>query len=133
MPATTTKRRAPDAVGETPARVSSGSAIVRRSAAVAKALKESSVQTPIDMAERHLKTRSMLKKRAGRPRSAISNAGEMTAPVNATASAARTKATGWPVIRPASASKPLIPAVPPTKKYRPICHVQTGGLTIGWP
>ncbi len=87
----------------------------------------------MDIAERHLKTRSMFRKCFGRPRSAISRKGEITAPAKATPRAARTKSIGRPVSKPASAITPLIPAVPPTKKYSPICHVHTGDLTMGCP
>src|SRR5271156_2463848 len=40
------------------------------------------IQEPMDMAERHLKTRNMLRKRSGRPRSEISSAGHRPAPIN---------------------------------------------------
>ena len=51
---------------------------MRRKVDPAKVLKVTSVQTPIDMAERHLKTRSMLRKRVGRPRSQPAGEGEIT-------------------------------------------------------
>ena len=41
------------------------------------------IQAPIDMADRCLKTRSMLRKRCGRPRSMISKIGERIAPAMA--------------------------------------------------
>ena len=46
----------------------------------AKVLKITSVHTPIDIAERHLKTRSMLRNRVGRPRSQIKRHGETRRP-----------------------------------------------------
>src|SRR5262245_17483581 len=98
-----------------------------------KQLNSTRVHTPTDMAERHLNTRSMLRKRAGRPRSAIRRHGEITAPANPTPSAALVKSSDRPVSRPTSASTALMPDAPPVKKYKPICHVHTGGLTMGSP
>ena len=64
---------------------------------MAHELNSTSIQTPIDMADRHLNTRSMLKKRVGRPRSAISKKGEITAPAAASAKASRTNSILCPV------------------------------------
>ena len=62
-----------------------------------------------------LKTRSMLMKRSGRPRSLMSSTGEMPAP--ATPSAAARRASGaLPVNRAPAAIGPHAPARPPTKK-----------------
>ena len=70
---------------------------------------------PIDIGERGLKIRSMLRKRAGRPRSAISSAGAgITAP---SASLRASAAASWsPTESQATATSAEPEARPPTKK-----------------
>ena len=82
---------------------------------------------PIDIGERGLKIRSMLKKRSGRPRSRISSgAPGITAP---SASLRATAADLWsPATSHASPISDEPPAIPPSQKYSGTSQVQTGGL-----
>ena len=77
-------------------------------------------------------TRSMLAKRSGRPRSAISSAGLASAPPAATRRAARAS-PGRPDRRPAAASTDDAPARPPVKRYQGTSFFHTGGLSTGRP
>ncbi len=77
-------------------------------------------------------TRSMFRKRAGRPRSDTSSAGLTAAPPSATAHARRARSSS-PRSSAISASTAEAPAMPPTKRYVGISQVHTGGLITGRP
>src|SRR5687767_9774930 len=90
------------------------------------------VHAPTDIGLCSLNTRSMLRKRAGRPRSEIRRSGEMRPPVNAIHFASRTSgAMSSPVNCATAAMMAAAPASPPTKKYAGTSHVHTGGFSKG--
>src|ERR1700733_5881502 len=86
------------------------------------------IHVPIDIGDRHLKTRNMFRKRRGRPRSEINNAGQIDAPISPTQSAKRMKFVGASNTCAANAIHAEIPEVPPRKKYSGTSQVQVGGF-----
>jgi hypothetical protein len=113
-----------------PVRCSTRSANVAATPAFENA---TSVHTPTDIGLWTLKTRSMLRKRSGRPRSEISSGGDATALAAAIHRACRTR-SGSPPRRCATAAiTAAAPDAPPTKKYAGTSQVQTGGFKAGRP
>src|SRR5436190_7900623 len=86
-------------------------------AAVLLAENAVSVHEPTDIALCGLKTRSMLRKRSGRPRSAVSRAAESGPPAAAIQRASRASVVLPPVHSATAAITADAPAAPPTKKY----------------
>src|SRR3954469_9531363 len=86
------------------------------------------IQEPTLIGEVTLKTRSMLKKRSRRPRSAIRSIGLAETPANAI-SQARLASRRLPVRVAAYPRAEEAPPRPPAKKYHGISGFQTGGLT----
>ena len=91
-----------------------------------------STHVPTLIGEVGLNTRSMLRKRLGRPRSAIRSGGLTAMPANASSEQLRASAR-LPLARAASPSRDDPPASPPAKKYQPMKGFQTCGLRIGRP
>ena len=90
------------------------------------------IQLPTLIGDVTLKTRSMLRKRSGRPRSEMSSAGETTsaaAPRKRLVRASRS----LPVTRATPCNTDDAPAMPPVKKYRGTSGVHVGSLRIGRP
>ena len=82
------------------------------------------------MGERGLKMRSMFRKRAGRPRSAINRTGAGITEPSATLRATDADHSS-PAMSAARATNADPDAIPPSQKYRDISHVHTGGLMNG--
>src|SRR5688572_13506437 len=89
-------------------------------------------QDPTLIGDVILKTRSMLRKRAGRPRSVISSTGFAMEASIATAQERRASRR-WPASSAASAKVDAPPVSPPVKKYHGTCGFHTGGLITGRP
>ena len=106
---------------------------IANAAAAAAFENATSVQAPTDIGLCSLKTRSMLRKRSGRPRSPINSAGEATPPTAAIHRASRTRRAIPARSRAADAMTAAAPAAPPTKRYEGISHVQTGAFSAGSP
>ena len=75
-----------------------------------------SVHAPTDIGLCHFSTRSMLRKRSGRPRSEINRTGDTAAPTAAIQRASATTPGSAPVAAPTPAITAAAPAAPPTKK-----------------
>src|SRR3954454_22607915 len=84
------------------------------------------------MGEVTLNSRSMLKKREGRPRSEISSAGLTPRPANASVQA-DFASFSLPVSSAPRPSPAEAPASPPVKKYMGISQLHTGLATTGRP
>src|SRR5439155_24884661 len=113
----------------TPGKTSSVSQVAAMPDAVPLA---ASVHEPTLIGERSLKTRNMLRKRSGRPRSLIRSGGLAAQASAATRVAARERLPR-PAARATRARVAAPPATPPAKKYHPISGFHTGSLMIGWP
>src|SRR4051812_20009573 len=87
---------------------------------------------PTLIGEVTLKTRSMLRKRSGLPRSEVSRSGLTESAPNAI-SQERRASSRLPVRAAASANVADAPPRPPVKKEVGVSQVQTGGLTTGFP
>ena len=87
-------------------------------------------QAPRFIGERGLKTRSMLRKRAGRPRSEINSAGAGTTAASATLRATAAERSS-PDRSAASATNADPDAIPPSQKYSGISQVHTGAFRNG--
>jgi hypothetical protein len=104
-----------------------------RAAPIAKAGPEVvRIHVPMLIGEVGLNTRSMFRKRSGRPRSAISSAG-LTATAPVAISHARRASASLPATSAATASGADAPARPPLNRYQGISHVHVGSLMIGRP
>ena len=79
-----------------------------------------------------MKTRSMLRKRSGRPRSAISRIGLTVSAAEATWML-RCASCWWPENRATRLSTDEAPPRPPVKKYSGISVFQTGSWITGRP
>ena len=95
--------------------------------------KATSVHAPTDIGLWRLKTRSMLRNRAGRPRSEMSSTGDKAAPASAIHRASRANDGSLPARPAAAATSADAPAAPPTNRYAGTSHVHTGGFSSGRP
>ena len=93
---------------------------------------EERIQVPTLIGEVGLKTRSMLRNRAGRPRSEIRRGGLTDTPASAASRAFLARAS-LPLKRATRARSADAPARPPAKKYAGISQVQVGSLRTGRP
>src|SRR3954469_21501232 len=83
-----------------------------------------SAHAPMDIGERVLKTRSMFKKRDGRPRSSTSSGGDGISAASETRRAIP-GGGGSPARSQASATNAEPEAMPPVQKYSGTSHVHT--------